>query len=72
MSELQRCLCACGGEIVAREGQQRAAVIVHNQTPRHVAWRDRGGLNSPDGPAEEERRTAAWLVMRETLRGQAA
>jgi hypothetical protein len=44
MSTIRRCACACGSEIEARAGAEAAAVDEHQRTPRHVAWRARGGL----------------------------
>lgn len=40
--------CACGGDIVARSLADRdvaTAVLAHNVTPAHAAWRERAGID---------------------------
>lgn len=36
--------CVCGGEIRAETGWEMAAVMEHQQTDLHRAWRERMGL----------------------------
>lgn len=52
--------CACGGRIVAIEGEEALAVASHNATREHLAWREAGGMEAlVHGEAHEPRSAPA-------------